>query len=101
MPWTITSLGDAQITAGNAVVAEEVRAGPARSSTSRPIRSRSAVVTPGRMASRIRACISATTRPALRIFAELVGGSRATAPSAAPLRLGRRHGRRRHARAGR
>src|SRR4051794_5875119 len=37
--------------------------------TSRPIRSRSAVVTPGLAASRMQACISATTRPALRILA--------------------------------
>src|SRR5205823_3352089 len=37
--------------------------------TSRPILSSSAVVTPGRMASRMRACISATTLPAFRILA--------------------------------
>src|SRR4051794_16784430 len=37
--------------------------------TSRPTRSRSAVVTPGLAASRMHVCISATTRPARRILA--------------------------------
>src|SRR3546814_11852808 len=41
---------------------------PRRSITSRPILSRAAVVTPGRIASRLQESISATTRPATRIL---------------------------------
>src|SRR6516164_2511109 len=37
--------------------------------TFRPMASSSPVVTPGRTAARMRSCISATTRPALRILA--------------------------------
>src|SRR5262245_24290335 len=44
--------------------------------TSRPTWSRSAVVTPGRMALRISECISATTLPASRIFFSASGGFR-------------------------
>src|SRR3954466_13324942 len=49
--------------------------------TSRPIRSRSPVVTPGLAASRMQACISATTRPARRILASSSGVRRISAPS--------------------
>src|SRR5437867_3756925 len=49
-------------------------------STARATLSSSAVVTPGRIASRTRACISATTRPARRILA-ISSAERRTRPS--------------------
>ena len=69
MPCTIMSLGLVQITAGKAVVVEEVRTGAALGEHlgGDLVRVRM-VVTPGRIAARVASCISATTLPALRIL---------------------------------
>jgi hypothetical protein len=74
IPCTITSLGEAQITPGKVPrYPRKFERAPRRSMTSRPMRSRAAVVTPGRMAARMHSCISATTLPARRILASSSG----------------------------
>src|SRR5687767_7651125 len=69
----MTSLGDVQITAGKPWYPRKFERAPRRSMTSRATSSMSAVVAPGRAAAVHFSCISATTRPALRMRAIWAG----------------------------
>ncbi len=69
MPCTITSLGDAHTTAGKPWYPRKLDRAPRRSSTARAAASTSRVVAPATAARMHSSCISATTRPALRISA--------------------------------
>ena len=76
------SLGEVQITAGKAVVAEEVGPGPPLVRARRGPPGRGPVWSPrAGAAARVASWISATTRPALRILASSSG------PSARSLRI--------------
>src|SRR5688500_125042 len=81
----MTSLGDVQITAGKPWYPRKFERAPRRSMTSRATLSTSAVVAPGRAAAVHFSCISATTRPALRMRAIWAGVLRViTAGSRSP-----------------
>src|SRR5687768_12620500 len=81
----MTSLGDVQITAGKPWYPRKFERAPRRSMTSRATLSMSAVVAPGRAAAVHFSCISATTRPALRMRAIWAGVLRViTAVSRSP-----------------